>query len=384
MKPARLTALGFTLFLALAPSVRASAATIAAPRVVADVGSVLVSWKPVNGATLYSVESGRDLHLCVTKSLSCRVTLHTAQPVRFRLRVTTTTDELLSGWSYTVTPHLVVVVAGQSNALGQESYVVDPSNKTNYFGPRFRSVADSTSRISWLPWWTQRPPTSSWQALATPQYLRSDTGRTQPIFGPEIGLARQIWSDSRTPIWVIKGAFPYTSLAVEWKPGGGLYSALTKSVVDRMRADARTGTVDVLGAVYWYQGENDALVTDFAASYEANLNQLLDSFGRDLPFMNGPAFILAKPSIDAWVGVRERSTACADCQQLRLNDALVRTSIDRVAVSRHDTTVVDTFDLERTTVQIHISNRGELELGSRLAKASEAVLGLSGPLALRS
>lgn len=359
------------------PVTQANAATSPAPRVVPDVGAVRVSWKAVEGALTYSVETGRQGNLCVTTSLSCRIPLRSADPVRFRLRTETRTSVTVSGWSYTVTPHLLVVVAGQSNALGQESYVIDPSTRINYFGSPFRTAADRTSRIVWLPWWTQRSATTAWQPLTSSQYLLSDIGRTSPIFGPEIGLARQIWTDTRTPIWIIKGAYPNTSLAVEWSPSGGLYRSLIASVTSRMQADARSGTVDVLGAVYWFQGENDALASGSAAAYGTNLNQLLDNFTRDLPFMNGPNFVIAKPSIAAWVGYRERTTWCFDCSQLRTSDAVVRQAIDNTAATRHDCTVVDTIDLDRVTLQIHLSNRAELELGSRLATASESLLGLT-------
>ena len=189
--------MGFVALTAALPMSQAKAATISAPRVVPDVGSVRVSWKTIDGAISYSVETGRQANLCVTTSLSCRVSLHSADPVRFRLRAVTRTRVSVSSWSYTVTPRLLVVVAGQSNALGQESYVVDPSSKVNYFGPAFRNTADKVSHIAWLPWWTQKSPTTAWQPLTTPQYLMSDSGRTSPIFGPEIGLARKIWADTQ-------------------------------------------------------------------------------------------------------------------------------------------------------------------------------------------
>ena len=175
----------------------------------------------------------------------------------------------------------------------------------------------------------------------------------------------------------MKGAYPHTCLAVEWSPNGGLYRGLIESVTSRMRADARSGTVDVLGAIYWFQGECDALRPESAAAYGSNLAQLLDNFTRDLPFMNSPNFVIAKPSITAWVGYRERTTSCSDCSQLRLSDATVRQAIDNTDAIRNDCTVVDTIDLDRVTTQIHLSNRAELELGSRLATASESLLGLT-------
>lgn len=361
----------------LLPVGGAHGATAWTPRIVPDVGAVRISWSPVAGATNYTIDSGRETALCVTKTLACRVALHDALSIRFRVRATTKSGVTLSAWSYTLTPRLVVVVAGQSNALGMESYVVDPTTKVNYFGTAFKSGADSSSKIVWAPWWTQRAPSSAWQKLTTPQYLLDDTKKTHPIFGPEIGLARRLFAAAQQPVSIVKCAYPYTSLASEWDPRGGLYRSTVSTVMNRMQTDAKGGVVDVLGALYWYQGESDALVPQYSTNYAQNLNGLFNSFARDLPFMNGPLFVVAKPSISAWIDRRATSGSCADCSSLHESDNRTRAAIDSVADQRADVVVVDTVDLERITSQIHLSNVAELALGARWADASLTRLGLT-------
>ena len=51
-----------------------------------------------------------------------------------------------------VSHRALVLLAGQSNATGWESYAIDPTTHVNYLAPPYANAADARSTISWMPW----------------------------------------------------------------------------------------------------------------------------------------------------------------------------------------------------------------------------------------
>lgn len=156
----------------------------------------------------------------------------------------------------------------------------------NFFSALYANGADRQSTIAWdqsfvVPARTRRPV-----YLSTPQ-VRLGSANVQ-IFGPEIGLARNIFSNTGQAVTVVKVAFGGQPIAA-WNPSnpGGLFHRLVSMVRTTVAHDARSGWLDTIGALYWFHGEADACSTSLAAEYRANLVALIDCFRSDVHYLHG-------------------------------------------------------------------------------------------------
>ena len=217
-------------------------------------------------------------------------------------RVTSSTGagtSVPSALTAAVPTRLVLITAGQSNATGWESYAVDPKTGIDYLAAPFTNGADAADLITWMPWGIRKGLGATPVPLDTPQ----PKSPTQAIFGPELGLARQLWADRQVPLTIIKAPCPGTSLAVNWNPAvttghppDALYMRLVAKVLATLAADAHAGTLDVLGGVYWFQGESDIKNAANAASYQGNLATLIGRLRNDLPLAPSAPIVVPAPA----------------------------------------------------------------------------------------
>ena len=156
----------------------------------------------------------------------------------------------------------------------------------------------------------------------------------------------------------MKATVPVTSLAMDWL-GPYLVPALISLVHNTVKADAKSGYADTIAGFYWYQGESDAGVPAYAAEYRKNLLRFIQRVRTSLHIIRSAPFVLVKESL-----------SCGGC----IGNAEVRAADDSVAVHRLDVLAVDTAALARTGGGVHLSNVSELELGRRLAVASESLM----------
>jgi hypothetical protein len=80
-------------------------------------------------------------------------------------------------------------------------------------------------------------------------------GSTSQLFGPEIGLARQLYADTGKTAEIVKVAHEGSSLAGDWSPNGGdlgMYATLVNKVTSVIAADAAVGCTDVIGGFFWF------------------------------------------------------------------------------------------------------------------------------------
>ena len=268
-------------------------------------------------------------------------------------------------------------MAGQSNALGATSYAVDPITGINYFKRPYSNAADRKSLIVWPGWWELGPPAtpSGLVPLDTPQYLNFVTPLTQ-IFGPEVGLARQIWSDTGRPVTIDKVVYSDSSIS-QWSPAtsGGLFDDMLGIVKQTMADDAAAGQLDTIGGFYWYQGENDAMDPTLYPEYQTNLTAFIDAVRSEFPISASAPVVLVKESLAEVIGVVQAAGLCTspNCETLIAGDTAVRAADDWAAANLPDVFTVDSLGLPRTAADggIHLSNVGELELGEAMAKVSE-------------
>lgn len=380
----RLTTIATPLFVALALIIPASAAsTLASPSNVSSKAGpdyYIVKWGKVTGiGVTYTVTGGSRASTCVViDSSTCNVPAISTAPVRFRVTARRGMNTSRpSSLTRSLPTRLVLLVAGQSNAMGFESYAIDPITKVNYFQSPYANGADRLSAITWTATLVPSTPHGSFAPLATPQRFVTPTSSTQ-IFGPELGLARRLYRDGVGLVGVVKVAYAGTSLASDWSPAGGnLYGQMLDFVRQQMTRDAASGIVDVLGAAYWYQGESDALHATMAQNYANNLSTFITSLRRDLPFTPRAPVVLVKQSLASHIAFRFATGRCGEiggCPEVTARDALIRTADDTVATTLPDVLTVDSLGLARATVGLHLTNSAELTIGTLMANATENYL----------
>ena len=247
---------------------------------------------------------------------------------------------------------LVLIVAGQSNATGFGSYATDPVTGIDYLAAPFATAADSLDTITWKQSWLTDGGEPNEVPLDAPQ--TSIAPGNPQVFGPEIGLAREVYAVTGQPVTVIKVTFPGTPLAHDWIPGGGLWDAMVSFIHGTVSRDAARGVSDKLGGFYWVQGEADAAVPKEAAAYRANLTKFVSDIRTRLPLGRAVPIVLGK----VWVAAYPTG-----------NDQ-VRAADNYVAAHQAHVYTVDTKNLLRLPETLHILNTGELRLGDEMADVS--------------
>ena len=191
----------------------------------------------------------------------------------------------------------LVLVAGQSNAVGYDAYAselpADAGDKEVLFWWRVGDPPpdefDSTSARKW----THLQP----QPKGTPMSKQEATGarsarqygnfaKPEGGFGPEIGFARAWRAKRGKPLAIVKAAFSGTGMRTDWNPAdpgpaGACYRALVTETKAAVAAAKERGITLRLRALLWVQGESDANAAD-AANYEKNLGTMLAALRKDL------------------------------------------------------------------------------------------------------
>jgi hypothetical protein len=261
----------------------------------------------------------------------------------------------------------VLVVAGQSNALGYQSYVVDPKTHKDVFTDSSRSAADS--RV--LLMWTESGVASSGTTpvkLNTPQHLQ---GAPSPVFGPELGLARELYAAGHHNLLVVKVAFAGSSLAVDWQPGQPDYEALVQRVGQAMTWAQASGWAPSIAGVYWVQGETDAMSASWASSYKANLLQFIRNLRVGLSLSSKTPFVLAETDILDYINFEKVHKECSSpsCSaEKRWNSEVMK---GQAACASKYVFVAETASLPRVEDFLHLSDAAELRLGKAFGMLSE-------------
>ncbi len=345
--------------------------------------TVTVSWTvdPVARVTYVATSDPTGLTCRVVGKASCSIPDTSLTPYTFSVVASKNgyASSAPSTPTTAVRTRLVLVVAGQSNAVGCDSYATDPTTGIDYLAPPYTDGADTHDLLTWTPWSIEQGAGATPTSLDSPQVAIGCVAA--PIFGPEIGIARQLWADTGQEVTIVKAAYDGTTLAVDWSPTGsgalplGLFPATVTDVSGTMAADAAHGQLDVLGGFYWYQGESDAESPSTARAYRANLRRFIVALRRDLPFAPTAPVVLAKEDISDWADALGASGADTPAQVAALlagNDE-VRSADDWAAAHLPDVVEVDTRGLPRPAY-LHLSDTSELTLGEELASASEPLL----------
>lgn len=168
--------------------------------------------------------------------------------------------------------HPVVLLAGQSNALGQ----IDRADLTTYAGYELEHDDTRTALL------TQHNDGVAKTAYEIPPHKTSwfpTTGVGE--VGPEIGIVRNIPNiithGPNGNTFLIKSAAGGSDLANDWNIDDNVTFSQSWSKTKTFLSDVMTpwGDYEVKGVI-WIQGETDAAVEASADAYAENLQELID------------------------------------------------------------------------------------------------------------
>jgi hypothetical protein len=275
---------------------------------------------------------------------------------------------LLQGLAAAETRDLILV-AGQSNAVGYDAYAeelpADPKDATTMFWWRVGDPPpdefDGTSARQWTTLQFQ-PRTQAMSGDAAKKIGRqygNFNKKTKGGFGPEIGMVRTLATKESRPLAVIKTAFSGTSVAADWNVGlPGKADACYRAMIDETKAAiAAAKAKDIMlrpRAFVWVQGESDANAKD-APVYVANLSAMLKSLRAEL---DAPDLILL-------LGVNTRFGNGKNAFMPKVIDAQKEVAATLPRALYVDTAGAETLPPSHT----HFTAVGTLEIGRRYAEA---------------
>lgn len=263
----------------------------------------------------------------------------------------------------------LILVAGQSNAVGYDAYAeelpADPKDADTMFWWRVGDPPpdefDGTSARQWttLQFQPRTPAKPAVDGKKLPRQYGNFNLRTKGGFGPEIGMVRTLATKESRPLAVIKTAFSGTSVAADWNVGQpGQADACYRAMVDEAKAAiaAAKGKGVTLRprAFVWVQGESDANAKD-APVYAANLTAMLKKLRAEL---EAPDFILL-------IGVNTRFGNGKNAFMPKVVEAQKQVAATLPRARYVDTSEAETLPPSHT----HFTAKGTLEIGRLYAEA---------------
>ncbi len=263
----------------------------------------------------------------------------------------------------------LILVAGQSNAVGYDAYAEElPPNaddlKTMFWwrvGDPPPDEFDSTSARQWtfLQFQQRTEAMSGEAAKTTGRQYGNFNKKSKGGFGPEIGMVRTLSSLESKPLAVLKTAFSGTSVAGDWNveragQADPCYRAMIAEAKAAFAAAEEKGITLKPRALVWVQGESDANAKD-APIYAANLTNMLIRLRADL----------AAPDMILLLGVNTRFGNGKNTFMPLVIEAQKKVASTLSRASYVDTEGAETLPPSHT----HFTALGTLEIGRRFAHA---------------
>jgi hypothetical protein len=263
----------------------------------------------------------------------------------------------------------LIVVAGQSNAVGFDAYAEEltpdaTDSKTLFWwrvGDPPPDEFDGTSARQWthLQFQPRTEAMSGEDAKKTGRQYGNFNRKSKGGFGPEIGLARTLASREAKPLAILKTAFSGTSVAGDWNiertgEAQNCYRAMLEESKLAMESARQRGVELRVRALVWVQGESDANAKD-APAYEPNLTRMLEKLRADL---NAPEMILL-------LGVNTRFGNGKNSYMPEVIEAQKSVASHLSRARYVDTEGAETLPPSHT----HFTAAGTLEIGRRYAEA---------------
>ncbi|MGB8169943.1 MAG: sialate O-acetylesterase, partial [Chthoniobacteraceae bacterium] len=260
-------------------------------------------------------------------------------------------------------PLEVILVAGQSNAVGFDAKAsdlsADPDDKNVLFWWRCGDPPPDEHDTTSGGKWAQLQPQPRGEPMAKDAGVPRQYGNfSSPAgFGPEIGLARTLRAKEHKPLAIVKAAFSGTAMAQDWNPadpgaGGSCYRALVAETKAALAAAKANGAAPHLRALVWVQGESDAN-ENAAALYTEALGGMIAALRKDLD----------APQLNALIAVNTHFGGGKNVFMPKIVEAQ-----KALAAKDSHCAYVDT---ETATVAnaVHFDSAGTLDVGARFAVA---------------
>ena len=263
----------------------------------------------------------------------------------------------------------LILVAGQSNAVGFDAYAeelpADPKDAATMFWWRVGDPPpdefDGSSARQWTTLQFQ-PRTPAMPAVDGKKVARQYGNfnlKSKGGFGPEIGMVRTLATKESRPLAVVKTAFSGTSVAADWNVGQpGKADACYRAMIDEIKAaivSAKTKDITLRPRAFvWVQGESDANAKD-APAYVTNLSAMLKSLRTEL---DAPDLILL-------LGVNTRFGNGKNAFMPKVIEAQQEVAAALPRARYVDTAGAETLPPSHT----HFTAAGTLEIGRRYAEA---------------
>ncbi len=275
---------------------------------------------------------------------------------------------LLQGLAAAETRDLILV-AGQSNAVGYDAYAeelpADPKDAATMFWWRVGDPPpdefDGTSARQWttLQFQPRTPAMAGDAAKKVGRQYGNFNKKSKGGFGPEIGMVRTLATKESRQLAVIKTAFSGTSIAADWNVSlPGKADPCYRAMIDEAKlaiASAKSKDITLRPRAFvWVQGESDANAKD-APTYVANLTAMLKSLRTEL---NAPDIILL-------LGVNTRFGNGKNAFMPKVIDAQKEVAAALPRARYVDTAGAETLPPSHT----HFTAVGTLEIGRRYAEA---------------
>ena len=262
----------------------------------------------------------------------------------------------------------LIIVAGQSNAVGYDAYAeelpADPKDASTMFwwrvgDPPPDEFDGRTRAWTTLQFQPRTPAMVGDAAKKTGRQYGNFNKKSLGGFGPEMGMVRTLATREARPLAVLKTAFSGTSVAADWNVGlPGKADACYRAMIDEAKiafAAARAEGVTLRPRAFvWVQGESDANAKD-ALTYAAHLTAMLQALRTEL----------AAPDLILLLGVNTRFGNGKNAFMPKVIAAQ-----QAVAAALPRTRYVDTAGAETLPPShTHFTAVGTLEIGRRYAEA---------------
>ncbi len=276
---------------------------------------------------------------------------------------------LLHGLVFAAETRDLILVAGQSNAVGFDAYAeelsADPKDAATMFWWRVGDPPpdefDGTSARQWTTLQFQ-PRTPAMPAIDGKKVARQYGNfnlKTKGGFGPEIGMVRTLATKESRTLAIIKTAFSGTSVAGDWNvERSGQADACYRAMIDEAKAALAAAQAKGVTlrprAFVWVQGESDANAKD-SPVYAANLTKMLQRLRADL----------AAPDLILLLGVNTRFGNGKNAFMPKVVAAQQEVAAALPRARYVDTAGAETLPPSHT----HFTAIGTLEIGRRFAEA---------------
>lgn len=185
------------------------------------------------------------------------------------------------------------------------------------------------------------------------------------FFGPEMTLARTLHENGVVNLGIFKIGYGATNLAQDWKKGDETGALLYEILMSELRSATdslkRWEVPWKFIGMAWMQGETDGLESQWAADYEANLNEFIFNVRSDFNAEAMPIVLgkIANTGVRTYAGqVRAAQAAVAD------SDPLVE--------------LIDLDDLPIEADGIHFTTDGIMAMGTRMAQSILSTTSIDG------